>query len=371
MLTSQDDWIGHQTPGVFAQAGGGDPRFTERYWYTGHPIEGAEIIFDIGLGYYPNKNVMDGFAGVTIGRKQHNFRASRALGRSPLKTEVGPLRIEILEGMSRHRLTLIDNDSGISFSLEFNATFPAALEKQNYRERKGVVEEDLARVAQFGRWTGWIVVAGERYEVTPERWWGQRDRSWGLRSEMRTDEERPPVATHRNFFWTWSMLQFEQSAIALFLKERTPGQPHYLSGSEFKREADGSVIHREIVTVDHKIEWADDPLGQTIDRAEMTITFDDGRSRVVKMTGQTPRFYLKAGLYGGLQGWSQGDDRGEFHAAHDVWDLDDPSARRIARTLSDHVMKLESEGEFGYGISEYGVAAGYPKYEGPQKFPAM
>src|SRR5690348_8681702 len=71
MLTAQDDLIGHQTPAPFAKSGAGDPRFTERYWYTAHPIDGTELLLDVGLGYYPNRNVMDGFAGITIGRRQH------------------------------------------------------------------------------------------------------------------------------------------------------------------------------------------------------------------------------------------------------------------------------------------------------------
>lgn len=371
MLTTQDDLIGHQTPGTFAQAGNGDPRFTERYWYTGHPIDGSDIIFDVGLGYYPNKGVMDGFAGITLGRRQHNFRASRRLADNPLETAVGPLRLEIIEGMKRHRLTLDENPSGISFSLEFEGRYPAVQEKQNFRERNGVVEEDLARVAQFGRWRGWIKANGQRFEVSPDTWWGQRDRSWGLRSEMRTDEARPPVATHRNFFWTWSMLQFGESAISFFIKERQPGKPHYLSGSEFRRENDGSISHREVTSVEHHIQWADDPLGQTIDVAEFLFSFDRGIPRKVTMHGRKGRFYLKAGMYGGLRGWTHGDDRGAYDAAHDVWDLDDPDTRRIARTLSDHVVKVHSGDESGYGISEYGVANGYPLYEAPQKFPAM
>ena len=156
MLTSQDDLIGHQTPQPFAKSAAGDPRFTERYWYTAHPIDGTELLLDVGLGYYPNRHVMDGFAGVTVGRRQHNFRASRRLGARPLDTSVGALKIEIIEGMRQHRLSLSENPSGISFSLDFEATFPPAQEKQNFRERDGVVEEDLARVSQFGRWRGWI-----------------------------------------------------------------------------------------------------------------------------------------------------------------------------------------------------------------------
>lgn len=371
MLTAQDDLIGHQTPAPFARSGSGDVRFTERYWYTAHPIDGSELLLDIGLGYYPNRHVMDCFAGVTIGRKQHNFRASRRLGARPLDTSVGGLKIEVIEGMNLHRLTLSDNPSGISFSLEFRASFPPTQEKQNYRERAGIVEEDLARVAQFGRWRGWIAVDGKRFEVTPETWWGQRDRSWGLRSEMRTDETEPPVATHRNFFWLWSMFQFERSALSVFVKERTPGKPHYLSGTELRRQSDGSISHREVTGFEHNIGWSDDKLGQTIASADFTFRFDRGELRHVRMLGLPTRFYLKAGMYGGLQGWKHGDNRGEKYTAHDVWDLDDAETRKMARTLSDQVVRIESGGESGFGISEYGVAAGYPLYREPQKFPAL
>jgi hypothetical protein len=76
-------------------------------------------------------------------------------------------------------------------------------------------------------------------------------------------------------------------------------------------------------------------------------------------------------MYGGLQGWTHGDDKGEYHSDHDVWNLDDARTRAIARTLSDHVVKLTSGSESGFGISEYGVAAGYPLYEAPQRFPAL
>ena len=90
MLTPQDDLLGHQTPGTFAQAGNGDPRFTERYWYTAHPVDGTPLLIDIGLGYYPNRGVMDCFAGVTVGRQQHNFRATRRLGNNPREIYVQP-----------------------------------------------------------------------------------------------------------------------------------------------------------------------------------------------------------------------------------------------------------------------------------------
>jgi hypothetical protein len=371
MLTPQDDLLGHQTPRPFAVPGNSHENFTERYWYTGHPVDGSEVLLDCGLGYYPNKGVMDAFAGVTIGRQQFNFRASRRLGANPLQTHVGPLQLDIDTKTGKHRLVLAENSSGISMDVTFEPVFPAGQEKQSYRERKGVVEEDLARVTQFGRWRGWIVANGKRWQLTPETWWGQRDRSWGLRSPMKTDHDAPPVQTHAGFFWTWSMLQFERSAICLFVKEREPGKPWYLSCTEFRRDASGAVSTREGTSVAHEIEWAHDPLGQTIASAELKIEFEHGAPRTVRMEGLPIRFYLKGGLYGGYGGWNHGDDRGDYHEAHDVWDLDDAATRQKARTLSDHVLRLSSEGESGIGISEYGVATGYPRYEEVHQFPAL
>lgn len=371
MLTSQDDLLGHQTPRNFAEAGGGDARFTERYWYTAHPLDGSPVIFDAGFGYYPNRGVMDGFAGVTVGRRQFNFRASRQLGANPLETTVGPLSLWVDVRTGVHHVKLLPNASGIACDLLFEPSFPAAQEKQSRRERKGVVEEDLARVAQFGRWRGWIEVDGQRHDLTPEAWWGQRDRSWGIRSEMRTDHDKPPVQTHANFFWTWSMFQLRDAAISLFLKEREPGQPYYLSCSEFQRGADGVIQHRHATTVLHDITWADDPLGQTIAHADLTLEFANGPPRVVRMEGLPGRFYLKGGLYGGFGGWNHGDDRGAYAEGHDVWDLEDAATRAKARTLSDHVVRVTSEGDSGIGISEYGVAEGYPLYPAPQKHPAL
>jgi hypothetical protein len=371
MLTPQDDLIGHQVPAPFAVAGQGDSRFTERYWYTAHPIDGTELLLDLGLGYYPNRGVMDGFAGVTVGRQQHNFRTSRHLGDQPLDTAVGPLRITVIEGMKRHRVTLADNPSGISFDFEFEASFPPAQEKQNYRERKGVVSEDVARIAQFGRWSGWLVVDGKRHVVEPTLWWGQRDHSWGIRSVIYTDETRPPVPVHQDYFWTWTMVQFEHMGVSLYMKELEPGKPYYLSGSEFRRAADGTVAHREVTAVHHEIDWVDDPLGQTVSTAVFQLQFDQGPPLELRMQGLPTRFYLKAGMYGGYQGWNHGDDKGVSHSAHDVWDLDDPATRLAARTLSDHVVRVTCDGTVGFGISEYGVAAGYPRYPAPQCFPAV
>ncbi len=393
MLSARDDFIGHPSSAPFDDEGGSpvarstDPRFTERYWYTAHPIDGTPMLLDLGLGHYPNRGVMDAFAGITLGREQHNFRATRRLGERPLDTQLGPLRFEVIEPLKRHRLSLAENPSGLRFELDFEASFPLAQEKLSLRQRKGQIEEDMARSTQFGRWRGWIEAAGRRHVVEPALWWGQRDHSWGLRTPMLTDATHAPVHEVRQFFWTWAMCQFADCGISLFFKEREPGAPYYLSGTEFLRAADGSVQQRELKVVGHDYQWADDPLGQTLVSADLQLEFESGPARRLRLKTLPTRFYLKGGLYGGLGGWNHGDDRcsadGQVHAEHDVWQLNDAATRARARTLSDHVLEASLDGQdgaagatgaasaIGHGIIEYGVAAGYARYLEAQKFPAL
>jgi hypothetical protein len=76
MLSEQDDFIGHQLPTTFDHVMSSDPAWMERFGYTGHPLPAGDFMFDIGLGWHPNRNVMDGFAGVAFNGKQYNFRVS-------------------------------------------------------------------------------------------------------------------------------------------------------------------------------------------------------------------------------------------------------------------------------------------------------
>lgn len=372
MLTPQDDLIGHQLPTTFDHVGTSDPSWMERLWYTGHPVPGGDIIFDLGLGYHPNRNVMDAFAGIAIGGKQYNLRLSRRLRPEALTTKVGPLEITVLEGFRRHRLQLSENDSGLTFDLEFQGAMNPHEEADHFRRRHGRVAENLARAQQLGRFKGWIKVDGQRIDVEPEQWWGQRDHSWGVRAEMRTDETRPPLTFYPPLFYTWTTVQFETHGLQWFFNERAPGDFIYFTGEEVAPLGQKADRNKIIHSVTHDIVWADDPHGQTVATAEMEFQFVDGKKRLLQIRALPGRYFLKGGLYGGLNGWAFGDDKGkELYSEHDVWDLNDPATRKLARTLADHVIEVRDGDAVGYGIMEYGVASGYPKYQAVQKFPVF
>ena len=183
-----------------------------------------------GWGTTPNRNVMDAFAGVAVPGRQWNFRASRKLRPDPLATTVGPLAITVIEGLRRHRLVLADNDSGIRFEIEFHGTMNAHEENAHLRRRDGRITENMARAQQLGRYTGWIEFDGKRLQI--DDWLGQRDHSWGVRAEMRTDETTPPLTYYPPFFYCWTTAQFKDRGLHIFFKERAPGEKIYLSGEE-------------------------------------------------------------------------------------------------------------------------------------------
>ena len=370
MLTPQDDLLGHQLPTTFDHVGSSDPTWMERLWYTGHPMSG-KVIFDIGLGYHPNRNVMDAFAGVTVGTTQTNFRASRRLRPNPLDTALGPLKIQVLEGLRRHRLQLAPNDSGVSFDLEFIATMNAHEEEPHFRRRNGRVTEDMARAQQLGSYSGWLEAGGKRYEITPAQWLGQRDHSWGVRAEMRTDESHPPVTFYPPFFYAWTTIQFPKRGLHVFFKERGPGDPIYLSGEEVLPLGSKADPGRRLVGVSHRIQWAADLHGQTVQAGEFDIRLEDGTAKTLKIRTLPARYFLKGGLYGGLNGWFHGDDKGKLHIEHDCWNLEDPTIRKRVRTLCDHVIEVRDGDEVGYGIMEYGVGKGYSLYPEVQQHPPI
>ncbi|HSW19232.1 MAG TPA: hypothetical protein VLJ86_18580 [Ramlibacter sp.] len=371
MISGQDDLFGHQLPTTFDHVVSSDPAWVERYWYSGHRVPDGDIVLDLGLGWYPNRNVMDCFAGVSCAGVQTNFRASRRLRGNPLATEVGPLKVQVLEGLQRHRLVLEPNASGIAFDVIFEATTQPHEEEPHFRRRDGRVTEDMVRMGQFGRYSGWLEFQGRRVELTPETWWAQRDHSWGIRAGLHTDETRPPVMAYPPFLYLWGQLQFEDVGVHLYAQDRGNGRMFYLSGELAPRIGAPPLKRARMTELTQQVEWADDPLGQTLRSATLEFKLQDGSRRSIRIEALPARYFMKGGLYGGLAGWSQGDDRGPLHMEHDTWRLDDPQVRQVARTLADHVVRAHMDGQVGYGVLEYGVGKGYPDHEPLQRFPAI
>ncbi|HEU5030871.1 MAG TPA: hypothetical protein VFV01_38565 [Spirillospora sp.] len=259
-LSPLDDYPIHQAPEVMRHVTTSDRNFYDRYYFNVHACS-DELMMLIGIGQYPNLGVMDAFAVVRRGPLHKVVRASRELGNDRMDTTVGPFRVEVIEGLKRLRVVLDETEHGLSFDLTWDGAIPATLEPPHYLRWQERVVFDSRRLAQTGRWTGAITVEGETIDVTPDHWWGSRDRSWGIRP---VGEPEPPGIQVKNagtFYWLYAPMQFEDHSILCILQEDEKGrrlleeavrvwpdgrEPEYLGRPEYRPEyAEGT---RDVVT---------------------------------------------------------------------------------------------------------------------------
>ena len=213
MLSKGDDFLIHQRPEPISYAGS-DRNFYDRYFFNGYSKE-SEAFFAFALGAYPHLNIMDSSFSVIKDGIQHNLRASRHMGMERMDTEVGPLSVQVIEPLKSLRIIVDDNESGISADLTFTAR-ARALEEPRYTHRVGPrVILDSTRMTQNGSYSGWIKVKGEKIDVTPDRWLGTRDRSWGIRPVGAQDTQPPAPEVLPQFYWIWAPVNFDD-CIALY-----------------------------------------------------------------------------------------------------------------------------------------------------------
>jgi hypothetical protein len=98
-------------------------------------------------------------------------------------------------------------------------------EPRQYLRSKGRVVFDTQRLAQTGCWSGTLSVGGTDLSVTPDRCWGTRDRSWGVRpvGEPEGDGIRQGELVLGGM-WNYFPMQFDDHAIMYICHERDDGE---------------------------------------------------------------------------------------------------------------------------------------------------
>src|SRR3954470_15012585 len=108
-LLAADELFTHQIADTFARVGQSDRSWTEKVWAMAAARDGS-LSIAFGLGKYINRNVMDGFAGVSRGTEQWTVRASRRLALDLDRSEVGPIAYDVTSPLGRTRYRLAAND---------------------------------------------------------------------------------------------------------------------------------------------------------------------------------------------------------------------------------------------------------------------
>lgn len=362
MLTPLDDHLAHQIPETFASVGSSDRGFYDRHYFSCHTLDGS-VFLVLALGSYPNLGIMDAFTTVVLDGKQHIVRASREVNWDRDDTRVGPLSVEVLEGLRRLRIVAEPNEWGLEFDLTFEAAVPPYKEPHFYRRAMTRVIMNYVRFTQVGRWTGRLKVAGRTFDVKPDSWWGSRDRSWGIRTGSVGDPEPPSALSARglrNFFWQWAPIQFEDSAILYTITEEADGQRWHQSAVRvYPEAANREPEHLTIVSHDLKLRSGT----RIFDGGRLVLAEPGGRELEIEMRRQSTMHMAGAGYLNFSSDWRHGHYHGVPLAVDgEVWDLSDSGLRLRVGDHSQALCEFRMGDVSGHGIIEFYCLGPYEPY---------
>jgi len=370
-LVPADETFHHQITDTFATVAQSDRSWTEKVCAMAAPRDGS-VQLAFGMGKYPNRGVLDAYAGVSRGAEQWTVRASRRLLPDVERLEVGPVRYEALEPLRVVRFSLAPNDVvPISFEWTFTGAVPAALEQpERHRSRDGLrVEADIVRYHHIGTASGWVEVDGLRVEVDDATSVSTRDHSWGVRymvgAPVADVEEAPrPGAVSTTVLWSPILCErpdgsrygihvyYQRHAIEDWQRIELQGGVEHPDG---RREPFAAMVPRAKVRDDNR----------RLIGAALECTMPDGSARPLTVTalGDTG-FHLGTGLYFGFDGHWHGEWRGDLHVdGEHIADCTDPVTARRIHQMRDNLVRLDDPvgGAIGYGNMQSIFAGPHPE----------
>jgi hypothetical protein len=342
----------------------GDRNFYDRYYFNAHTLDGR-VFLVVAMGLYPNVGVIDAFATVAIdGKTQYIVRASRELGSDRMNTKVGPIGIEVIEGLRKLRVYTEPNEHGLSFDMTFEGTTPSFEEPHFFKRNGNRVMMDYTRLTQTGRWTGKLNVAGTTYDVDPVNWWGGRDRSWGIRpvGGGEPPSAPPPGNPPGGFFWLWSPIQFPEAGIMYTCSEETDGR-RWHSAAELVHAYAKNQQAESLAVVAHDLKMISG--SRRFDGGTLRLVRHDGAPVTVTVVPKTTLYMAGAG-YAYLGGWRHGQYHGPLVVEGETWDLTDeqllPRISGQTETVCDYIVEGLGDIGTGHGIFEFLVLGAYEPY---------
>ena len=353
-----DDLLAHQTTETFDRVFTSDRNFYDRYYFNLH-ASSDELFLVAGMGQYPNLGVTDAFVAISHRDTQYVVRASRELGANRLDTKVGPFSVEVLEGLRRLRLRLEPNQWGVAFDVVFDGSVEAIEEPKQQMRQFNRLTMDTSRFAQVGGYTGTLEVGGQRYRVSPDRWKGVRDHSWGVRPVGEPEAGAPGRLSRPGVHWVWTPLHFGDLFVHYGTFQDPDGRPTQLSGCLVPRHASPDAIPRgedpgvrEMAEMRHEIRWRKGT--RWPEGAALHFVSREGQSWEIELEPML-RFQMH-GIGYQHPNWAHGCWRGELVTAAESWRLDelDPLLPQHvhAHTLCRARLRGDGRVREGHGLLE-------------------
>ncbi|HEY8524825.1 MAG TPA: hypothetical protein VIL48_07685, partial [Acidimicrobiales bacterium] len=195
-------------------------------------------------------------------------------------------------------------------------------------------------------WEGTLRVGDRTWDVTPDRWWGSRDRSWGIRPSG--EPEAPGITAHlpgEGFRWLYVPIRFEDQSVFLICQERNDGSRVLEEAVRVWRRPTGEGVET-LGRPEHELVWDADH------RFVTSATLAAGDVRIEA----TPILPVHLGVgtgYGFDPDWRNGQYQGELVVQERTWDLTDEQSRAAMWGIVDSSCRFEMDGRTGYGLLEY------------------
>jgi hypothetical protein len=349
VVSPLDEYPIHQAPLPVTWPATSDRNFYDRCYFNAHDRTG-EIFLITGMGWYPNLGTKDAFVLVRRGDTQTAVHLGDAIDDDRLDQRVAGYRIEVAEPLRRLRVVLEETE-GIALDLSWEGSFDVVQEQPHILRSGSRVTLDAQRFAQVGTWSGSIVVDGVEIAVTPDRWVGTRDRSWGIRPVGEAEPAgRPADPPFEGMWWLYLPLRFDDHAVVLIVQEGPDGFRTLNDCTRVWR--DGRVEQLGWPKVD--IAYASGT--RTPTGAVIRCTGAYGKPVTLEIESLLPvALHIGAG-YGGDPDWSHGVWKGPGFTERVTYDLRDPEvAGRMMFGMIDHVARATCDGATGFGLFEHGA----------------
>jgi len=351
-LVPSDEGLNHQIAETFAAVSQADHSWAEKICGSVMRRDGS-LQLGFGFGKYINRNVMDGYGGVSRGHEQWTVRASRQLAPHPDQVTIGPISYEVVEPLEKIRIRLEQNEiQPIAFDVLFDGSMiPPFLENREVRVQPGAYrrENDLVRYHQVGVPEGWMELEGKRFEISQDEWCCTRDHSWGLRYGVGAAPPDLAPGIDSALFpihFLWSPMLFTRpdgshySIHHFYLKVGVPGVDGLFYGGV--ENSDGT--RNPFVGLEPELRYH--PETRRLEGGTLHFTEADGKTRSleVEVLGDTG-FHLGTGLYFGLDGHHHGEWRGELCVdGEHIANCAEPDTVRRIHQLRDCVVRV-TDGE--------------------------
>lgn len=360
MLSPLDDYPIHQVAQPVRRVGTSDRNFYDRYYFNCMPVapspgeerDGPFLI--MGMGQYPNLGTTDAFAVVVHDGVHRVVRASRVLGLDRMDTSVGPFSITVVRGLEELCFRLDDaftTDTGDETSLAFDLTWHGAqrpIEEPRHTDRDAVgrIFLDACRLAQMGGWSGRLRIGERTWEVTPDAWWGSRDRSWGIRPSG--ESEPPGVAAtlpSAGFNWLYVPVRFEDQSVFVICQSRNDGSRVLEEAVRVWRTGDGEGVEY-LGRPEYELTWDDEH--RFVERATV------GAGKLELQVEPLLPIHLGVGTgYGFDPEWRNGNYAGDMVVHERRWDLRSEEGRAAMWGIVDAAAQFTLDGQQGHGLFEY------------------